>query len=107
MITLNQELIVAKTQAIKFDSVRIEGGVNDSLRAEVTFCVLNELNQIVGKKYLTYSGEEFNTFWEGFSSGKFLYEKLVEKESLPVIVDSSIEEDFVNTAGAYIDSEVK
>lgn len=96
MLTINQPKVIAETQDFQFDELHITGGANGQLVATISFIVNDENGKRIDTKVLTYSGEEFNTFWSDFNSGKYLYEQLVEKQELDVTVPSSIEESFEN-----------
>ena len=89
MITLNQQIVTAKEQNIKFNELKITGGFYDTLRAEVTFIVTNENGEIIGNKYIVAEGVDFNDFWTNFNSASYLYQKLADKESLPVTIDTA------------------
>jgi len=95
-ITLNQKKTVAQSQEFTFDEVHITGGASGELKAVVSFVVNDENDKRIDTQVLEYSGEDFNTFWDGFNNGKFLYEQLVEKEALAVSIPEDVEESFVN-----------
>lgn len=103
MIKLNQEIVTAKEQNISFDKLSIVRDANGNLYVDILFSVTNESGVEVATKRLAYGGVDFNDFWSGFTSGKYLYEKLVEKEKLPVTVDASVEDSFVNTVPEVVE----
>lgn len=96
-IQINEEIVLAKTQTIEFQLLRIEkDSISGNVFASVVFSVVNERGEVIGQKSLNYTGEEFNTFWSGFTSGKFLFDEVVEKENIDVVVPPSVELDFIN-----------
>lgn len=60
--------------------------------AQVQFAIINELGQRIDVKVLTYSGKEYDDWWNNFDSGKFLYEEL----ELNVEIPEEVEQEFVN-----------
>jgi len=94
-IIINRPVVIAEVQHKKFSSVVIRRLPNDKLEAEVHFDVLNEEGAPVASDTLRYAGEDFNTFWASFNSGKFLYEELVKTET-DITVPDAIEEEFSN-----------
>lgn len=93
-ILIEQEKVVATSQEVTFDSCTIYN--RNGLVADVLFKVLNENGAVIEEILLTYEGEEFNTWWENFNSGKFLYDDLVTRKSFSVEVPESIEAEFTN-----------
>lgn len=96
MITINEPKVIATTQSYVFESVNI-AKVFEKLEASVRFGIYNENNERIGEKVIIYSDEDYNTFWENFNSGKFLYTELKAKENLNVEVTDTVEDDFINT----------
>lgn len=94
---INQQKIIAQSQEFIFDEVHIVGGGAKNLAAIVSFIILDENGKRVDTKVIEYRGEDFNTFWDNFNSGKFLYEELVANEGFDVEVNEKDAEDsFVN-----------
>lgn len=93
-ITIDRPLILSEVQVKEFDYVRIFKGP-EGLRAEVGFVIKNEAGAICDSQVLTYSGEDYNNFWDNFNNGKFLYEELVKDEE-DVEIPEDIEESFKN-----------
>lgn len=106
-ITLNQKRTVAQSQEFKFDEVHITGGAKGELTAVVSFVVNDENGNRIDTQVLTYKGEDFNTFWENFDSGEYLYQELVEKEELAVSIPEDIEESFVNEKVLVVEEVVE
>lgn len=102
---INQPKIVAQTQEFIFDEVHIVGGGAKNLAAIVSFIILDENGKRVDTKVIEYRDEDFNSFWESFNSGKFLYDELVEKEGFDVEVDEDVENSFVNKAKNVVELE--
>lgn len=97
-IQIKEAIFLAKEQTIKFERLRIEKDTEyGRLTAFITFSILNEKGERVGQKDLDYSGQEFNTFWSGFTSGRFLFEEVVRKENINIEVPQTVENDFINT----------
>lgn len=100
MITINEPKIIANSQKIIFDELHIIGGKDKNLSAVVSFIILNENNERIDTKTITYTGEDYNTFWSNFNSGKFIYQEL----ELGIEVDNSIENDFINETSSIIET---
>lgn len=98
-IILNEEKKVALSQSFTFDELHIIGGENGKLEAIVSFVVKNEKGERLAVERLHYSSEDFNTFWEEFNTGKYLYDRLVEDKELSIEVPEEVEENFVNESG--------
>ncbi len=95
-LEIDQPLIVATSQTIVFSDLQIQNDANLGLIAVIRFVVKDDQGNQVDTKTIRYSGEEYNMFWNNFNSGKFLYEQLVTKDTLPVSVPDSVENDFLN-----------
>lgn len=95
-IQLNEKLVVANTQTIKFDEAHITGGETGNLNLLLSFVVLDENGKRIDTKVVKFEGNEYNEFWKGFSTGKFCYEQLVAKENLDIVVTNDVEKDFLN-----------
>lgn len=93
-VTIEEQKVVAQSQRFVFENLVIQRLGND-LTANIQFAVYNERNERVGTHNYEYRNEQFNTFWNEFNSGKFLYEELVKKSQLNMQLDASIENDFV------------
>jgi hypothetical protein len=101
MITVNEPIIVAKAQNIKWEAVTIKsGGTNPGdpkgVFAMVQFGVYNEKNERVTTKTVLYAGADYNRFWTAFNNGRFLYVELNDKARLGVTVPDSVEAEFTN-----------
>lgn len=100
MITINEPKIIANEQNIKFENILIQKDKNREgsydLIAIIKFGVWNENNERIDEKIIVYSGEDYNTFWSNFNTGKFLYDELKVKENLNVDIPLEVENDFVN-----------
>lgn len=90
-IIVNEPLVLAQSQSVRFDSLSIVR-TNSGMRAVISFSVLDENNNVVSQKRKEYNGADFNTFWSNFNSGIFLYEEL----NLGVTVPGSVESEFQN-----------
>lgn len=93
MIVINEPIILSQSQKKVFHHVIVEK-VNGKLEARVAFNVLDQDDNIVKSELLIYAGEDFNTFWSNFNSGKFLYEELVKGSDIEV--PAEVEDEFLN-----------
>ena len=99
---INKPIVLTSKQTIKINNINIQRVTappmvgQSGLMATVKFDVIGDNGKVVQTKTLTYKPSEFNAFWTDFNSGKFLYEELVEKQNLDVVVPNSVEQDFVN-----------
>jgi hypothetical protein len=100
-LTLEEPLTVANQQTIKFSHLQIT--VENSPRerqlwSEVVFDVFDENGKNTRKQHvIRYQGEDFNKWWDDFSSGGFLYEQLKSIKEFNIEIPDNIENDFVNT----------
>jgi len=94
-IEINKPLVISDKQIFVFENIVI-ANVDGEKRADITFAIKGEDGQRISEKVLSYTGEDFNTFWANFNSGKFLYEELVRQEDLKVSVDNDLDEEFIN-----------
>lgn len=95
----NKPIKLTETQNIKFNTVSVTKDtlkVDGSLMAIVTFDVIGDSELTVSEMKLIYRGEEFNTFWANFNSGKFLYDELKLQKELEATVTNEVENDFIN-----------
>jgi hypothetical protein len=95
-IELNTPYVLANTQKIVFSRVSIEN-IETELRASLWFDILNEAGKRIGTKTYSYVGDDFNTFWTNFNTGKFLYDEFARQESLEIDVPETVETEFTNT----------
>lgn len=102
-ITTSTPKVVATTQTFVFDELHITGGKEGKLQAIVSFPVKSETGEIISVETLTYAGEAFNAFWSGFTSGKYLYDKLVSDKALNITVPSSVEDNFTNAPDPVVE----
>lgn len=68
------------------------------LSARVRFSVLDADNNVIENLFYYRTGDDFNTFWNGFTTGKYLYSQLELRNSSGslVAIPNSVENDFVN-----------
>ena len=93
-IIINEPIILTESQKKKFHSVYIEN-LGEKLMAKVIFHVVCPVSgSFIKEEVLTYTGEEYNRFWENFNNGKFLYEELVGNEE--ITIPDEIEYEFIN-----------
>ena len=100
MIEINQPIILANRQIIKFDSIEISRRkavplYNEGLTAILKFEVCDENGKHIEMKTFIYRGNDFNEFWNSFNTGTFLYEELKRNANLDIIVSDS-EAEFLN-----------
>lgn len=103
---INKPLVVAESQDFVFDEVHVTGGASGNLTAVVSFVVNDEEGNRIDTKVINYTGEAFNEFWDGFDSGKYLYEELVAKEELDVVVPDAVEENFINASSPVVEATI-
>lgn len=104
-ITLNEQKIIASTQTFVFDELHITGGKEGKLKATVSFLNKNEAGELVSVETLTYTGEAYNAFWTAFTSGKYLYDKLVEDKEINTTVPNSVEDNFLNAPDPVVEDQ--
>lgn len=95
-LTINAPKVLANTQSVEFAHLRIDRDYNGSLSAEACFNLFNENDEPIGAERLTYTGEAFNTFWDAFTTGTFLYTEVYKRIKGEPMVSGDYEEDFVN-----------
>jgi hypothetical protein len=97
VIQINEQLVIAQSQTYSIREVYIwkDYSLNE-INARITFDKLNEKGERINSEALTYTGLEFNVFWNNFNSGTFLYEELKSKLGLQLNVPDS-EQDFINS----------
>mgnify|MGYP006921448156 FL=1 len=87
-IVINQPIILTESQKKKFHSVTITRLGDNNLIAKVIFHIIcPNSNTFIKEEVLSYSGEEYNTFWENFNGGAFLYEELVKNQDIELPED--------------------
>lgn len=96
-ILVEEEVRVSSSKDYKFSSVAIRRDFIKGLIAVVTFDVLDDTGKKISEKKLVYTDTNYNTFWDGFNSGKFLYEELITKEGIQAQAPSEIEDEFKNS----------
>jgi hypothetical protein len=96
VIQINEQLVIAESQIYSIREVYIWRDYHSNeINARITFDKLNEKGERINSEILTYTGLDFNVFWNNFNSGTFLYEELKSKLGLQLNVPDS-EQDFVN-----------
>lgn len=99
-ISIEKEITIAHSQTFKFSSVSVRRAPLMGLIAVVVFDILDENGAKISEKKISYSGEEFNTFWQHFNTGTYLYNQLIIKADLqaPIADDPSdhLEDEFKN-----------
>lgn len=95
-VLIEQPLILAEAQNKKFQSVTISRDRDGGLVAVVIFDILcpNSGNKLK-EEVLTYTGEEYNTFWANFNTGTYLYQELT-KDLEDFELPEDLENDFLN-----------
>lgn len=94
-IQLQREIKIQANQTVVIESIIIKkAGKDQKWIAAIRFSILDDSNKIIGEKFISYPGEEFLPFWENFNSLKFLYDELVRKEALNIVVSDAVENDF-------------
>lgn len=95
-LRVEEQLTVSQDKTYKFSNVLIRKNHLKGMEAIVSFDVLGSDGRSHAKVHLSYSGSEFNSFWEGFDSGTFLYSELIRKKSINAPLEESIELEFAN-----------
>lgn len=95
MITLNQPIKIADTQTFSIAKIDI-----DFEQGTITVLtnIKNENGQLVSTLKDTYSGQEAIDYWANFNSKQYAYEKMVEQNSIEVLVEN-IPDTLVETDG--------
>ena len=84
---------------IVFSEMNISKDIqNGKVSCRVMFVVLDSANNKIDNLIYSKSDEDFNTFWAGFTTGKFLYQQLELKNSSGnlITIPNSVEADFIN-----------
>lgn len=68
-------------------------------------CVAN--GAIIDTFSITYNGDEYNTWFENYTSGIFLLEELVRVKGWDIIVDGTIEDEFFNAMHEVVEEVVE
>lgn len=102
-ITIEEPLVIASRQTIKFSHLQIavdESGRERKLWSEVVFDVFDENGKKTKRQHvIRFTDEDFNKWWNDFSTGGFLYEQLNNIKELNIEIPSNIEDDFKNITG--------
>lgn len=85
MITINKPITIAETQTFEINQIKI-----DFIAGTISVLtnIKNEDGGIVGTISDEYSGQEAIDYWANFSSKQFAYEKMVDKNSIDVVVEN-------------------
>jgi hypothetical protein len=95
-IVINEPIILTESQKKRFQSVTISRLSDDALMAKVIFHVVcPNSGAFIKEEILTYTGEDYNTFWENFNNGAYLYEELT-KNLENIELPEGIENEFLN-----------
>lgn len=97
MLTINQPIVLANSHTIEVIGIHISReNYYPHWQAVITLAIRNEKGEDLKQDIIRYQGEDFNTFWINFNSGKFLYDEYVSKNALALTVPSNVEDDFTN-----------
>ena len=92
-IIINEPLVKANTQSPEWKYIHIEKREGGEIFAIVHFAIKNELGELVDHRTEEYLGEDFNTWWAGFDTGRHIYEDAFPQVEVP----EEVEEEFINT----------
>lgn len=83
MITINKPITIAETQTFEINQIKIDF-VTGTI--SVLTNIKNETGAIVGIIPDEYSGQDAIDYWANFSSKKFAYQTMIEKNNIDVVV---------------------
>ena len=95
-IESDKEIVLATSQTVNFRDLHVHKDADGLLTAEIGFDVLDENGKRVKSYQRRYEGEEYNTWWDSFNNGKFLYQEINTTEGLGADVSDDTEDDFIN-----------
>jgi hypothetical protein len=101
-VTIPAETIIipAKSASLKFRSILIKKD-KEELFAVLTFMRIDANGMQAGADHvITLKGAEYNTFWNDFISGSFVYEQLSAIAGAPVVASDAMEAEFLNVIPA-------
>lgn len=90
---INKPRTLSQKQDYRFASMRIENNGN-GMFAVLRFNVYGDKGEYLAQEEVVFIGEDFNSFWSDFTSGKYLYDKFFQLKEIGVSVDDSIELEF-------------
>lgn len=90
---INKPRILSQKQDYRFASLRVERNGNGML-AVLLFNVYGDNGEYLAQEDVTFLGNDFNSFWSDFTSGKYLYDKFFQLKEISASVDDSLELEF-------------
>lgn len=85
MIQINEPLVIAQTQDLEI--TKVEVNFTESV-IDVSYTVKNELGEVIKGETIRFAGQEAQDFWAGFVSKTAMYELLVDKLNIDVVVNT-------------------
>jgi len=71
--------------------------LNKTFTSVVKYQAKDSTGKIIDTKSITYSGKDYNTWWNSFNSGAYLYSELLAKfPDIQGTIPSTVEGEFVN-----------
>lgn len=105
MLTSSQPYIA--NPSYRFKQCMFNRDFNSNLVAVCTFSVLDSNNREVDTVQFRVAPADWNTFWNAFNSGTFLYQTLNTVKNLGLtIADGSQDGDFINNPPVVAQQEV-
>lgn len=95
MIQAEQPIVKTITLTYEIAHILIQK-LNGEWSADVQTTVKDQNGNFVESLVNTYTGNNYNTWWDNFNSGRFVIEEIISKNSLNAIIPPTIEEDFIN-----------
>jgi hypothetical protein len=96
-INIDEPIILADSQKIIFDTLQITRDEQGVLSAIIIFMVRNQNGMRLDNKTITIKPDQWNHFWTNFTSGSFVYAKVLALLGIETPPDASVELDFINS----------
>jgi len=74
--------IIIPSQSYQFAGLTINKQ-GTALSAQVVFLVLDPTGKQIDTYTLSFTGKDYNTFWNAFNTGTFIYQELAKALGLP------------------------
>lgn len=91
-----QEQIIIEQITYRIGGIYLINTKDRGWIAEIMFEMIQNSN-VIGTKVISKTGQEYNTFWDNFNSGRFLIEEFITQNNIQFDIPDTIEEEFINT----------
>lgn len=95
MIVSNTPTVIELTYNYDVTNI-VQQKINGKWQADVQYSVYDQDNNFIESILLSYTGEEYNQWFDNYNSGKFLLEELIVKKQLNADIPLGIEQEFIN-----------